>query len=293
MSEYQSVVFQAVDGALDDEQLEFARRQSSRAKVSRWSFSVENHYSSFRGDVDGLLRRGYDVYLSYTNYGSREIKLRLPHGMPVAKNVWSKYIDGEQLNWKGDAKGSGGILTLRTSHEAGELDQVWDTQKYLDAAVDVRERLIGGDLRVLYLLWLCAADDDHNDPVEMIEPPVPHGIAESATYGGEILAFFGLDPLLLVAAGMDVDAAPTAESQDHVARWVNALDEQPVKDMLLRFLTGDMASVKRKILAEIRGLKTPDDWPTSDKRRSFDELLRKTSVLRTNDAAKQAQKAHA
>jgi len=98
MSEYQCVVFQAVDAPLDDKQMAFAQRQSSRAEVSRWSLSVEYHHSSFRGDVDGLLRQGYDVYLQYTNYGSREIKLRLPHGMPVGKNDWSQYVDGEHLN---------------------------------------------------------------------------------------------------------------------------------------------------------------------------------------------------
>ena len=171
MSEYQYVVFQAVDAPLNNKQLEFAQRQSTRAEVSRWSLSVEYHYSSFRGDVDGLLRRGYDVYLQYTNYGSREIKLRLPRGMPVAKSVWSRYVDGEQLNWKSDAKGLGGILSLRPFHETGDLGEVWETQRYLDAAIQVRERLLSGDLRALYVLWLCAADDDDNDPAEMVEPP--------------------------------------------------------------------------------------------------------------------------
>jgi len=293
VSEYQYVVFQAVDGPLNDKQLEFAQRQSTHAEVSRWSLSVEYHYSSFRGDVDGLLRRGYDVYLQYTNYGSREIKLRLPRGMPVAKSVWSKYVDGEQLHWKSDAKGSGGILSLHPFHEAGDLDEVWETQKYLDAAIHVRERLMSGDLRALYLLWLCAADDDYNDPKEIIEPPVPHGIAESATYGGEILTFFGLDPLLLTAAGKDVDPAPTDESQDHAARWVGALDEQPAKDMLLRFLIDDAACVKANLLAAIRESQTPDGWPTSDKQRTFDELLQKTAALRVEEDARQARKAQA
>lgn len=102
MSEYQYVVFQAVDGPLTDEQLEFARQQSTRAEVSRWSLSVEYDYSSFRGDVDGLLQRGFDVYLEYSNYGSREIKLRLPSGLPFEKDVWSSYVDDENLNLKRD-----------------------------------------------------------------------------------------------------------------------------------------------------------------------------------------------
>lgn len=293
MSEYQYVVFQAVDGPLRDEQLAFAQRQSTRAEVSRWSLEVEYHYSSFRGDVDGLLRNGYDVYLQYTNYGNREIKLRLPGGVPFAKSVWGKYIDGEQLNWKSDAKGSGGILTLRPCHEAGDLDEVWETRKYLDAAINVRERLLGGDLRSLYLLWLCAADDDDNNPEEMIEPPVPHGIAESAAFGGEVLTFFGLDPLLLVAAGKGVNDAPPDESRDYAARWVNALDEQPAKDKLLRILIGDAASEKARLLAAIRDSQTPDGWPTSDKQRTFGELLQKTAALRAEEGAKQARKAQA
>lgn len=294
MSEYQYVIFQAVDSPLDDKQLEFAQRQSTRAEVSRWTLSVEYHYSSFRGDVDGLLRRGYDVYLQYTNYGDREIKLRLPHGMPVAKTVWSKYVDGEQLGWKKDAKGRGGILSLRPFHETGEFEDVWETQKYLDAAVQVRERLIGGDLRALYLLWLCAADDDYNDPTEMIEPPVPHGVADMATHGGEMLSFFGLDPLLLVAAGKDVQAAPTDESKDQTfARWVTALDNQRSKDLLLQLLSGDTVSVKANLLAEIRDSQLPDDWPTTDKQRSLAELLQQTEALRSDENAKQARKAEA
>ncbi len=293
MSEYQYVVFQAVDGPLSDEQLAFAERQSTRAEVSRWSLSVEYHYSSFRGDVDGLLRRGFDVYLEYTNYGSREIKLRLRSGLPFAKSVWKKYVDGERLNWKSDAKGSGGILTLRPFHEAGDLNEVWETQKHVDATISVRERLMSGDLRALYVLWLCAASDEYNDPHETSEPPVPHGIAEFAIYGDEILTFFGLDPLMLVAAGKDVNGAPTVDSKDRVSRWVNALDKQPARDLLLRFLIGDTASVKAKLLAEIRDSQTPDSWPTSDKQRTFDDLLQKTAALRAKEDAKQARKAQA
>ena len=293
MSEYQYVMFQAVDRPLNDNQLKYAQRQSTRADVSRWSLSVEYHYSSFRGDVDGLLRRGYDVFLQHTNYGDREVKLRLPHGMPVAKSVWSQYVDGEKLGWEKDAKGRGGILSLHPFHETGELEEVWETQKYLDAAIRIRELLMGGDLRALYLLWLCAADDDYNDPAEMIEPPVPHGISDMTTYGGELLSFFGLDPFLLLAAGQDVKAAPTDESKDRaLARWVRDLKSERATDLLLQLLSGDTDSVKANILAEAR-LQTPANWPTTDRQRSLDELLRQTEVLRSNENAKLARKAKA
>jgi hypothetical protein len=292
VSEYQYVAFQAVDGPLNDKQLEFARRQSTRAEVSRWSLSVEYHYSSFRGNVDGLLRQGYDVYLQYTNYGSREIKLRLPRGLPFARRVWSKYVDDEQLTWKADPQGRGGILSLHPYHEPGDLEEFWEAQQYLEAAIAVRDRLMSGDLRALYLLWLCAADGDY-DPAEMIEPPVPHGIAGISAHGGELLSFFGLDPLVLVAAGKGVESAPKDESRSHAACWVNALDEQRAKDLLLQLLTGDTSGVKASVLAEIRDSQTPAGWPTSDRRRSLEELLQTTESLRAEEEAKQARKADA
>jgi hypothetical protein len=293
MSEFQHVVFQAVDSPLNDEQLAFAQRQSTRAEVTRWSLSAEYHYSSFRGDVDGLLRRGYDVYLQHTNYGSREIRLRFPGGTPFAKSVWSKYMDGKQLIWKSDSHGKGGILALCPFHELSSLDEAGETQKYLDAAIRVRERLMIGDLRALYLLWLCAATDDDHDPQEMIEPPVPHGISESETFGGEILTFFGLDPLLLVATGQEVNPAPTDDSRDHASRWVDALDEESARETLLQFLNGDPVGIKANLLARIRDSQTPGGWPTSDKQRTLADLYQRTAALRVEEDSRQVRKAQA
>ena len=294
MSEYQYVGFQAVDRPLNDQQLEFAQRQSTRAEVTRWSLSVEYQYSSFRGDVDGLLRGGFDVYLQHSNYGTREIKLRLPHGLPFAESDWSKYVDGEQLNWAQDYQGRGGILTLHPFHETGDIEDVWESQRSLDAVIGVRERLLSGDLRALYLLWLCAADDDNNDPAEMIEPPVPHGISEVAVYGEDILSFFGLDPLLLVAAGSGVAPAPNAVSENRlVAQWIESLPNPRAKEEIHHMLVGDTASVKARLLAEIRETQNPGGWPTSDRQRSLDQLLQQTAALRAEEGKKQARQAQA
>jgi hypothetical protein len=50
MSEYQIVMFRAIDRPLTDNQLAFMDRQSSRAEFSKLEFNVEYRYSSFRGD---------------------------------------------------------------------------------------------------------------------------------------------------------------------------------------------------------------------------------------------------
>jgi hypothetical protein len=284
MSEYQFIEFRAVDRPLNDKQLAFAERQSSRAEVSRRSLKVEYHYSDFRGDIDGLLRNGFDVFLHYANYGVRAIRLRLPDGLPFEKNVWSEFVDDDRLMWSKDPKGKGGILSLCPYHESGELDEVREFDEYVDAAVHVRESLIAGDLRALYLLWLCAADDDYNDPDETIEPPVPHGMAELPRPCENLLTFFGLDTLLLKAAGEGVENAPTRVSQDKILEdWVVSLNAQQAKSLLTRFLVEDSQSVKADMIAKIRAAQSPIAWATTEKKRTFNQLLETCKALRAGE----------
>lgn len=293
MSEQQIVSFRAVDRPLNDQQLEYALQQSTRADVTRWSFECEYNYSSFRGDVDGLLQRGFDVYLQCTNYGDREVRLRLPHGMPFSEDVWSKYCTEEQLTWQLDPDGVAGILTLHPFHEDGDYELLWNVPKYLEAVVGLRNALVQGDLRALYVLWLCAADDDYNEPAEMIEPPVPHGMSDIGTWADDVLELFGLDPLLTSAAAEGVGAAPTSQSTDHAARWVKKLDELRAKDLLLRLLTNDAESEKAELLAEIRKTSTSDVWPTSDMQRTLSDLLKRTETFRDEEHARLERKAKA
>ncbi len=298
MSEYQYVVFHAVDRPLTDKELAYAEQQSSRAELSRWSFSCEYHYSSFRGDVDGLLRRGFDVFLQYTNYGDREIKMRLPRGLPFAKSVWSQYIDGKTLACEKDPRGSGVILTLRPYFESGELEPVGEFDKYLDAAIQIRQQLMAGDLRGLYLLWLCSvgADeyDEYDDPIEMTEPPAPHGLADLPDAAGDLLGFYGLDPLLVQAAAQGVAGTPDVETLDHsVRRWAKSIQSARTRELLCELLTGDTARVKATLLAEVGDSQPPVNWPTTSMQRRISQLLKQADSLRSEVNANAARKARA
>ena len=56
MSEYQFIHFMAIDRPLDDKQLDFMGRQSSRAEITQWSFTNEYNYGDFHGDAREMLR---------------------------------------------------------------------------------------------------------------------------------------------------------------------------------------------------------------------------------------------
>jgi hypothetical protein len=294
MSEFQYVAFRAVDRPLDDRQLAFAEQQSSRADVSRWELSVDYHYGSFRGDVDGLLRRGYDVFLQYTNYGDREIRMRLPQGLPVSREQWSQFIDGERLVWKPDKKGTAGILSLHPFHEPGDLDEVWEFDVYLDAAAGLRDRLIAGDTRPLYVMWLCASSDDYIDPAEMLSADVPAGLAEMSQNGDQFLEFYGLDPFLRIAASEDGESAPSEASRsERLQDWLGAVSESRSKKLLSRFIIEDPAAVKAELVAEMRDCQDSPAWPMSRSRRSLQDLIERAGELLQAANAKAAKKADA
>ncbi len=291
MSEYQFVAFRAVDRALTDRELAYAERQSTRAQITRWSFENEYHFGDFHGNVAGLLCHGYDIHLHYANYGVRKIALRLSAGLPFPKSVWSKYIGIGEFRWKKDTKGKGGILTLNPYHESGEIEEIWDPGVYMDEVVEIRNRLVEGDLRVLYLLWLCAALDNDSVSPDVIEPPVPRGLAECVECYGPLLEFFGLDPLILSAASAGAPTSPARK--DHTQRcatWVDGLSASEAKRLLHELLVEDYASVKAQINSAIRVSEVASVWPTVALGRSFRELLDQTNAFRSAHDAKQQRK---
>jgi hypothetical protein len=137
--------------------------------------------------------------LHYANFGVRKIAFRLAAGLPFPKPVWSQHIGIGERKWSKDAKGKGGIVSLNPFHEPDELEEIWEPGAYMEDVVRIRNLLAVGDLRVLYLLWLCAALDDQSVSPDVVAPPVPGGLADCDRSFEELLDFFGLDPLILVA----------------------------------------------------------------------------------------------
>jgi hypothetical protein len=293
MSEYQIVKFRAIDRPLTDKQLAFMDHQSSRAEFTKWEFEVEYHYSSFRGDVDGMLRNGYDVFLTYSNYGGREIRMRLPNGLPFAKSVWSNYISTEGLTWSADKSGKAGILCLAPYLEEA-YDPVWEFDDYLDATAKLREILIAGDLRALYVLWLCNAMSSNDDDAPVMEPPIPHGLSVLPVEAAELLAFFEADPLLVDAAAIGIPAFNAQGSQgDAVNAWLRKLADARRNEIIQRMLSEDPVALKAELLCEIRDSQQTPSWPVEPPTRAVAQLLQMCESLRQKEDEKEKKQAAA
>lgn len=280
MSEYEFNAFRAVDRPLDDKQFKFAERQSSHADVTRWAMTVDYHHSSFRGNINALLRGGYDVFLQYTNYGCREIRLRIPRGLSFGKRVIHRFIDDERLIWENDKKGKGGILKLSSFQEEG-FDPVWDFDAVINASVNLRRQLIEGDARVLYVFWVCTSLGDNWNPEDIASPPVPGGLSQCGGDCEFLLDYFEIDPLILKAAGEDASSdPPQIDQQQRVRDWIESTSPERLRELMLQIANGDAASVKAEWMTEIRDAQSNPDWPLAKSKRTLADLLNRTEELR-------------
>ncbi len=215
--------------------------------------------------------------------------MRMPNGLPFAKKVWSNYLGKGQVAWTPDRRGQGGgIVTLDPYHEPGEIDELCEFDQAMQSIIEVRRRLLGGELRVLYLLWLISMIDDQEDLLDSKEPPLPAGMVEVANDFQPFLEFFGLDPLLLSAAAEgSPDAPKTASQEEKVQQWVTSQDETAAKSLLHAFLTKDPAAVKAETMAKILSVKSNSDWPTVTVGRTCQVLLDRTAQLRKEQDEKE------
>lgn len=291
MSEYQYIGFRAIDAPLTDKQLQYMRQQSTRAEITRWSFDNTYHYGDFRGDADEMLRRGYDMHLHYANFGIRHLAIRLPQGLPVPKAQYAKYIDDENVVWQPDRKGPAGILTISPAGDADAFDELWDAESYLDRLIGLRQQLIDGDVRPLYVAWLCGCQSDDIDPEAAVEPPLPAGLAKAPGALLALLEFYGLNPLVLAAAAEQSLPSPEqADQADALNQWLASLDKATLRQWLLRFLSDEPAAVKAACLQALRTSRKASAWPVTKSARSFAQLLARAEELAEAEALREQKR---
>jgi len=268
MSEYQSIHFAAVDRPLDDKQLAFMRRQSTRAKVSRWQFTNEYHFGDFHGDAKQMLRRGYDVHLHYANFGVRRLMFRLP-ALPWPKDVFDAYAMIEGVDWAPDRRGEAGTLCFDPEADAGTYAEgFWELEEMAAALPGVRRRLIAGDPRPLYLLWLACEGDE-----AAVEPPVPAGLGVLPAELELLGRFYELSPELLAAAAeQSPDTPPEPDEKKRVRAWIDRRSFDELRAFAARVLTEGEAAARAEALAQARQQAGGADWPVAEAGRTLGEL---------------------
>ena len=287
LSEYQYYEFQAVDRPLDEADREALRALSSRARITATSFTNHYDWGDFKGDPIALMERWFDLHLYLTNWGTRELTIRLPKRL-VDRSGLDSFLDGCRL---AEVLESGENLILDILDDSEPGDEDWDDGSgWLAALAPLRADLLSGDLRLLYLLWLAEVEigdrkDDETEPLQGIGPLT-----------GALRAFaefFRIDPDLVEAASEAHAGIMHGDlPADAIRAVVAAIPEDEKTDLLRRLVEGD-PHVGAEIQRHARTAASPANSAMPATRRTVSDLQRRAAAIREGREAAEAERQEA
>jgi hypothetical protein len=287
MSEYQYYEFQAIDRPLDGADQEALRALSTRARITATSFTNSYEWGDFKGDPAKLMENWFDLHLYLANWGSRRLMIRWPARL-VDRNLLDAFlgeVDGAEL------RRAGQNLILDIGFDEVEAEDWDDGSGWLAALAPLRADVLGGDLRLFYLLWLSAVEADVFEPDE--PEPMP-GIGPMTGALEALAEFFNIDREL-VAAAAERRADPLAEkpaSSKAVKSIIAAMTDPEKTSFLTRLFDGD-AHVGNELRALVRHRLTPPTDTPAVPVRTVGDLRERAKAIRQARERAMAEKAAA
>lgn len=288
MSSYQCYEFHAIDRLLTDEEQQAVARLSSRVEPHPRQAVFVYHWSSFPGNAREVLTQYYDAMFYTANWGSRQLMFRFPRtafDLESASAYCQPLIVEDYVSFS--TAGEHVILNVEFHDEEGH-DWV-EAEGGLGAMLSLRDDILRGDYRALYLAWLNVLEVD--DLLESIpEPPVPPGLRALSPALHAFVEFFEIDEMVIrVAAEASDDRGAQPES------WLrSALSQLPEGErdaLLLRLARGEphLTVELNRRLREISPLPETALPP----RRTVGWLWREAEARRERERRRRAEEAEA
>lgn len=222
MSEYQYHEWQTIDRVLTPQEQMDVENLSSHIEVSASQAVVTYHWSDFRHNPKQVLIDYFDAYFYCANWGSLQLMFRFPKGL-VDKSAVAPYCNSELISF--GSVGEYDILDLSFHADGYYPGDGWmEAERGLSGFIRLRDDLIEGDYRLLYLTWLRAMNmhDPYLDEAgnantnnNELEPPVPAGLNKLSPGLQYFITVFEVDLHLIQAAAERSDPLSKANKIDY------------------------------------------------------------------------------
>lgn len=250
MSEYQRYEFMTIDQPLTREQLNAVNALSSHIEASSTHALIEYHWGDFKHNPIDVLHEYFDGFLYWANWGNPELAFRFPHGI-----LPNGLIEGYDLEDFVTFTRHQDYDILDIHFSEMEAPDEW-IEYELGSLIAIRDELMEGDLRSLYIVWLAGQDmigsyDDEED-YEISVPPVPPALGTLTAAQQELVELLQVPQELLVAAARH-SSATTPTTADDFAAWIELLPQDRRNEYLLRLVHNE-PGLSRLLVRELREL---------------------------------------
>jgi hypothetical protein len=206
MSEYQYYEFKTIDRPLTKAEKEEISLLSSRVQLSSTRAIFTYSYGDFRGDPEQVLAQYFDAMFYTANWGTLQLMFRFPKAL-IDLEQMQKYCIEDRIA----VSEINNFVILDISINDEESFGWIEGEGNLSSLIGLRQEILQGDYRLLYLAWLKAItcpDIDELDEGEL-EPPVPPGLGKLSSSLQAFIDAFELNEHLLKVATSASMAKPS------------------------------------------------------------------------------------
>lgn len=282
MSEYQYHEWQTLERPLTAAEQKALNGLSSHIDVTSSQAIVTYEWGSFKQEPLEVLAKYFDAYLYTANWGTRRLAFRFPPGLLDTAAI-EGYCDEHNVNLK--ATGEVQVLKFEINREEGFKKGI-DERGLLSTLGRLRDDLLLGDYRVLYLAWLKAREldsgyykENKDDPENFIndtEPFLPAGLKQLTPALQAFIDFFEIDPFQ-VAAAAELSRGLSPMQTADITRLISRLSRQECDEFLTKILNsepGAVAALRKRLLS----FEKPTTVPQT-RSRSYGQLLKTAEKL--------------
>lgn len=246
MSEYQYYEFVAIDEPLTPKQMAELRARSSRARITLTSFVNDYQWGDLKGDPADWMWRYFDAHVYVANWCTCLLYLRVPKNAFDAetlrafktRTVFS--VEQTKTHW----------LLEWGLDESDNYDRFADEdgRGWMGRLTPLRDELLRGDMRPLYLGWLAGVSAGEVDE-KATEPQPPPGLFRLTAAQQALAEFLEVDEDLLTAAGLSDQQGSKSDSESNAELdvWIAALPAAEKTATLKLLLTGNAQQAERKL----------------------------------------------
>ena len=281
MSEYQYYEFVAIDQPLTSAQMADLRARSTRATITPTSFVNVYHWGDLKGDPIDWMRRYFDAFVYVANWCSCRFALRFPCNVFAVKEL-SSFMTERALTLE---KSPDHWIIEWGLSESEDYDRFGSEQGegWMGRLVALRDELLRGDYRALYLGWLAGVTAGEVAE-DCLEPDIPPGLLRLTAAQQSLAEFIEVDPDLLAAAasespGMDDESSDTEVEMDE---WLENVGIDEARASLKLLLKGQSQQAERQLRSRFLAWQKGRALQAErlKERRSVAELWKKAEVAR-------------
>jgi hypothetical protein len=249
MSEYQYYEWQTIDRPLSaSEQAAVNELSSHMDTVTSAQAIVTYSWGDFKHDPQKVLLKYFDAFLYDSNFGVRKLMFRLPKNLVDVPSI-QPYLLEDWIMLEEHSKYF--VLEIEINDEIDFFEWI-ESEGILGQLTPLREQLLQGDTRMLYLAWLKAISrDDPEVWEEEPEPPVPAGLKKLNASLQALTEFFEIDPHLISSAAVASKNMESARAPD-LESAISKLTRTESDAHLLQIVRGEpgaVLSLKKRLTA--------------------------------------------